>query len=105
MPEIAFGEVKVAPPLLEDAKKIGDCLYAPVCALKMYRVQVTYTRSRNGLDVLLSTAIHSLSLRIAGEVVGLMNVGADQLRLPPENVPRLTVTVFGALVRLNPRPA
>jgi hypothetical protein len=59
-------------------------------------------RSRNGLDGLWPTAIHSLSLSVDGEVVGLMNVGADQLRLLPENVPRLTVTVFGALVRSNP---
>jgi hypothetical protein len=35
-----------------------------------------------------------------------MNVGADQLSAPLlANVPRLTVTVFGALVRLKPRPA
>ena len=63
-------------------------------------------RSRNGLLSFVSTAIHSLSLSVDGDVVALMNVGADQLRWPPpSNVPRLTVTVFGALVRLKPRPA
>jgi hypothetical protein len=63
-------------------------------------------RSRNGLDVLSSTAIHSLSFRIDGEVVWLMNVGADQLRCPePSNVPRLTAMVSGAAVRSKPSPA
>ena len=63
-------------------------------------------RSRNGLDVLSSTAIHSLSFSVDGEVVWLMNVGADQLRFPePSNVPRFTATVFGALARLKPSPA
>jgi hypothetical protein len=51
---------------------------------------------------------HSLAVRsssVEGEVVGLTNVGADQLSVSPEKVPRLTVTVFGALVRLKPSPA
>src|SRR6185369_3263012 len=62
--------------------------------------------SRYVLDVWLSTAIHSLSLRIAGEVVWLMNTGAPHERWPlPSNVPLLTATVFGAEVRLKPSPA
>ena len=53
-----------------------------------------------------STAIHSLSFSVDGEVVGLMKVGGHQLRWPlPSNVPLLTATVFGALVRLKPSPA
>ena len=60
----------------------------------------------NGLDACESAAIHSLSLRMAGEVVWLTNVGALQVRLPPpSNVPLLTATVFGAAVRSNPSPA
>jgi hypothetical protein len=40
------------------------------------------------------------------EVVWLMKMGADQLRLPePSNEPRLTSTVLGELVRLKPSPA
>ena len=45
-------------------------------------------------------------LSVEGEVVWLMNVGEPQVRLPlPSKVPLLTATVFGGLVRLNPKPA
>jgi len=40
-PEMDAGLVKVRPPSLEDANKIGDCTYAPVLGLKRKRVQVT----------------------------------------------------------------
>jgi len=47
-----------------------------------------------------------LSFRIDGEVVGLMKTGAPHERAPPPSkVPLLTATVFGADVRLKPRPA
>jgi len=41
LPEIAFGVVKEAPPFVERAKKIGDCVYLPLWALKRNRVHVT----------------------------------------------------------------
>ncbi|TMM34786.1 MAG: hypothetical protein E6F99_21390 [Actinobacteria bacterium] len=70
------------------------------------RVQVTYTRSRKGLVACQSAAIHSLSLKVLGDVVGLMNVGWLQDSAPEAaKVPRLTVTVLGAVLRLKPRPA
>ena len=63
-------------------------------------------RSWNGLPVCESTAIHSLSLRVDGEVVWLINVGGPHVRLPlPSNVPLLTVTVLGGELRLKPKPA
>src|SRR5712664_1452916 len=103
---IDTGTLNVSPPSVENAKKIGDCTYAPLLGLKMKRVQLTYTRSRKGLRGLESAAIHSLSLKMAGDVVGLMNVGGPQVRLPlPSNVPLFTVTVFGGAARSNPRPA
>src|SRR5439155_12161085 len=63
-------------------------------------------RSRNGLPLCQSAAIHSLSLKMEGAVVGLMKAGAPQVRAPPPlKVPLLTATVFGGLVRLKPSPA
>ena len=49
-------------------------------------------RSRKARRIRRLTAIHSLSLSVDGDVVWLMNVGADQLSAPLlANVPRLTV--------------
>ena len=74
--------------------------------MKRNRVQLTYTRSWNGLPTCESTPIHSLSFKVDGAVVGLMNVGALHERVPSESkVPVFTVTVFGGAVRSKPSPA
>src|SRR6266581_3929271 len=103
---MSWGSLKVEPPSLEKANAIGPCTYRPLCGLKRNRVQLTYTRSWNGLPTCESTPIHSLSFRVDGEVVGLMNVGAPQERVPSESkVPLFTATVFGGAVRSKPSPA
>src|SRR6266568_7706842 len=103
---MSCGSLNVEPPSLENANMIGPWTYRPLCGLKMNRVQLTYTRSRNGLPACVSTPIHSLSFRIEGAVVCPINVGGPQVRTPlPSNVPLLTAIVFGAAVRSNPNPA
>jgi|GEM_PF-6299548 len=62
-------------------------------------------RSRNWLAGLESTATHSLSFRVLGDVVGLMNVGDPQLSCPVgAKVPLLTVTVVRCAGPVEPQP-
>src|SRR6266571_3491471 len=102
---MSAGSLNVAPPSAEYANMIGDCTYRPLDGLKRNRVQLTYTRSRNGLDGCASTPIHSLSLRVEGAVVFPRNVGGPQWSTPlASKVPLFTVTVFGGEVRSKPSP-
>src|SRR5207245_8891409 len=97
--------LSVGPPSVAHARPIGDCT-APRRGLQRNRAQRTHTRSWNGLPTCESTPIHSLSLRVGGAVVGLMNVGAPHESAPSEsNVPLFTATVFGGVVRSKPSPA
>src|SRR6266571_5239148 len=65
---MSCGTLNVEPPSLENANMIGPWTYRPLCGLKMNRVQLTYTRSKNGLPACVSTPIHSLSFRVEGAV-------------------------------------